>query len=169
LSGDRATLPNEKDVNMKIRLLIGIAFVLALAVMALAADQFVGTWKLNVAKSKFPPGQAPKSVTFKVEAQDNGLKWVTDSVEADGKPSHWQYSAKYDGKDYRVTGATDTDTIALTKINASTFTWVEKKDRKETSGGRNVISNDGKTMTVTLKGKNAQGQDISETLVVDKQ
>ena len=81
--------------------------VLALATVAMAADPHVGTWKLNVAKSKFNPGPPPKSDTITFTTQDNGIKLVEDIVEADGKAYHIGFAAKYDGKDYpfyRISG-----------------------------------------------------------------
>ena len=82
-----------------------VAIVLACAAIAIAADNpFVGTWKLNLAKSKYASGPAPKGETWKIEAQDNGQKDTFDGIDANGKPYHVQASPKYDGKDYPVAG-----------------------------------------------------------------
>ena len=72
---------------MRTRLLVAAALVLGLATMAIAADPFVGTWKLNVAKSKIT-GQTPKSETLKIATQNNGFKWTFDTVDAEGKATH---------------------------------------------------------------------------------
>jgi hypothetical protein len=143
--------------------------VLALSTVALAADPHVGTWKLNVAKFQSNLGPAPKSTTLKITAQHNGIKSVSDSVNADGQASHVEFTAKYDDKDYPYTGSQTVDTIALKQIDANTFDVVAKKAGKEIARGREVFSKDGKTMTHTIKGKTAQGQDIDIVTVYNKQ
>jgi hypothetical protein len=133
----------------------------------MAADPFVGTWKLNVAKSKFA-GPALKSATLKVEAIDNGLRWIGDTVDADGKAMIDVWSGEYDGKDYPLTGNPDSDTIAAKKIDVNTFDTVWKKKGKVVGTARAVVSKDGKTLTYTSKDKNTQGQDIITVEVYDK-
>jgi hypothetical protein len=89
------------------------ALLLALAVMAVAADNsFVGAWKMNLAKSKINSGPAPKREMVTFTAQDNGLKLVVDGIDSKGKAYHVAYAAKFDGKDYPLTGFKDADTIA---------------------------------------------------------
>src|SRR5262245_4209918 len=137
--------------------------------MASASDNEVGTWKLNTAKSKYDPGPAPKSATVKIEAQGDGIKYTSDGVDAEGKSTHVEFSGKYDGKDTPVTGSPTADTIALKRIDANTTEGVTKKAGKVVATVKVVISKDGKTRTVTGKGKNAQGQDTSFTAVYEKQ
>src|SRR5438552_10948802 len=74
--------------------------VAAFALTASAADMLAGTWKLNVAKSKYSPGPAPQSNMVKFEAIDGGIKLVADGLDSQGKKTHNEYTAKYDGKDY---------------------------------------------------------------------
>jgi hypothetical protein len=138
--------------------------VLGLVGMLWAADPFIGTWKLNLAKSSINP--APKSQTLKIAAQDSGFKWAFDTVEADGKATNSVWSGKYDGKDYSLTGNTDFDTVATKKTNANTLDSVLKKRGEVVGSGSEVVSRDGKTLTLTSKLKNAQGQSIS---VYDRQ
>jgi steroid delta-isomerase-like uncharacterized protein len=137
---------------------------------AMAADPFVGTWKMNVAKSKTTdPSAMPKSETAKVEAVDNGLKVTIEGVGADGKAYHFEYSAKYDGKDYPITGYSAADTIAQKKIDPNSYELMAKKAGKEVERWRVAISNDGKTQTLAGKGTNAKGQEYKATFVYDKQ
>src|SRR6266403_2366559 len=75
-----------------------------LLAQAAAAKNMVGTWKLDPAKSKYSPGPTPKSQIAKLEAVEGGMKVVSDRVEADGKNTHFEWTAKFDGKDYPVTG-----------------------------------------------------------------
>jgi hypothetical protein len=147
-----------------------VFFTLALATVAMAVDPFVGTWKLNLAKSKFnPPSSALKSDMVKIEAQDNGLKFTFDRVDVEGKAIHIEEAPKFDGKDYPVKGVTTVDTVSLRRIDANTFEHVEKKDGKEGARVLVVVSKNGRTSTVTSKEKNEKGQDVTSIVFYDKQ
>lgn len=148
---------------------VGIILVLALATIAIAADPHDGTWKVNVAKSKYNPGPAPKSLTTKRETVGNSAKTVFDGVDADGKTIHYEYTATFDGKDCPITGSPNFDAISLKRIDADTFEWVTKKSGKEVARGRTVYSKDGKTRTQTEKSKDAKGQEFTSTVVYEKQ
>jgi hypothetical protein len=145
------------------------ALVLALAVIAMAADPHVGIWKLNVAKSKINSGPPDKSGMVTITAQDNGIRIVGDSVDAEGKAAHAEFAAKYDGKDVPFIGDPGVDTVSLQKIDANTWSEVLKKAGKEVVKGQNAISANGKTMTRTYKLKNDKGQEFTNTAVYDKQ
>ena len=141
-----------------------------MATTILAADMSLGTWKLNLTKSKYDPANlAPKSQTVKIEAAPDGLKQVGDIVDSAGKAVHTEYTAKYDGKDYAVKGDANRDMVALKKIDDYTFEFTNKKGGKVMTTGKVVYSKDGKTRTVTNSGTNAQGQKINNTMVYDKQ
>jgi hypothetical protein len=140
-------------------------------VAALGADNTLGTWKLNVAKSKYTPAPMPiKSLTLTREASDGGVKQTTTGERSDGTAVNASYTAKYDGKVVQVAGNSQYDTIAIKQVNADTLT----DERKKTSGpykatNRTVVSNGGKTMTSTTKGTNADGKEFTQILVFDKQ
>jgi hypothetical protein len=142
---------------------------LVLANIGQAADNQAGTWKLNVAKSKFSPGPAPKDGTLTIESQADGLKFTNQVTDAEGKTVHMELSPKYDGKDYPMTGNPDADMISLKKIDDYTIGTVHKKGGKSMLTVRGVVSKDGKTRTVTYKGTNAKGQKVNNTLVYDRQ
>ena len=143
--------------------------ILALGVMSLAADINVGTWKLNIAKSKFSPGPALKSQTLTIEAWgEDGVRFAADGVDAEGKPMHWEFQAKYDGKDYPFKGNPDADSIAYKRIDANTVEASTKLKGKPTGLTRVVVAKDGKTRTLTQTGKNAKGQDVNNHLVYEK-
>jgi len=133
-------------------------------------DNSIGTWKLDVGKSKYTPAPLPfKSQTMIRSASDGGVKVTTTGVQADGTPSKASYTAKYDGKDCPVTGA-PWDTIALKQVDADTLTFtVRQASGKFHATGRTGISKDGKVMTTTGSGTDADGKAISVTLVYDKQ
>jgi len=148
-----------------------VALSSLLAVPAFAqADSQVGTWKLNVAKSKYSPGPVPKSATTIITAAGQGTKLVVDQAMADGTTRHWEVTANYDGKDSKVTGNNpDADTIARTRIDANTVQTVSKKGGKVTTTQASVVSADGKIRTVTTKGVNAAGQPVNNVAVYEKQ
>jgi hypothetical protein len=147
-----------------------IMFVSVLTALgAFAADNSLGTWKLNMEKSKFSPSAPVKNLSTMREATDGGVKATTTGEQADGTPINASYTAKYDGKETPVTGA-PYDTITIKQVNANTLTTVQtKKDGKYHVTGRSVISKDGKTMTSTMKGTNANGDAYNATMVWDKQ
>ena len=91
-----------------------VVSVLVSTAVVIAADNNVGTWQLNLAKSNYSPGPAPKSQTLKIEAWgDDGVTYAADGVGADGKPTHTEFQAKYDGKDYSFKGNPDADRLSL--------------------------------------------------------
>jgi hypothetical protein len=138
---------------------------------ALGADNSIGTWKLNVEKSKYTPAPMPvKSLTVTREAADGGVKVTTTGEQADGTAINASYTAKFDGNDVQITGNAPYDTISLKQVNANTFTDARKKTGGPYQGtGRLVISGGGKTMTTTAKGTNAAGKAFTQTFVFDKQ
>jgi hypothetical protein len=133
-----------------------------------AADAFIGTWKLNDAKSKFSPGSS-KNITVVYEAVGDNVKVTIDGTDGSGKPTHNEWTGKFDGKDYPVTGDPNADTRALKKINDHTLTVDVKKGDKVVTTGRIVLSADGKTRTVTTTGTDPKGNKVSATAVYDKQ
>ena len=152
--------------NISTKLVISVAIA---AVGAFAADNSIGTWKLNMEKSKFTPSAPVKSLSATREASDGGVKVTMTGERADGTPINGSYSAKFDGKDNPVTGA-PYDMIAIKQVNANTFTFKAKNTgNKYTSAGRLVVSKSGKTMTQTSKGTSAEGKPFSYTFVYDKQ
>jgi len=140
-------------------------------VTAFGADNTLGTWKLNVAKSKYTPAPMPvKSLTVTREASDGGVKQTVTGERADGTAASGSYTAKYDGKDVQVTGNAPYDTIAIKQVNANTLTEERKKSGGSYKGtSRIVVSNGGKTMTTTVRGTNDQGKAFTQSFVFDKQ
>ena len=139
------------------------------AIAVFAADNSLGTWKLNIEKSKFSPSSPIKSLTVTSEASDDGVKVTTTGERADGTPISSSYTAKYDGKEYPVTGA-PFDSTAIRQVNASTFTVKNKNSgTKYSVTARVVISKDGKTMTRTVRGTGTDGNLLHYTMVFEKQ
>ena len=148
---------------------LGLAAVIVVPVLA-QADPQVGVWKLNVAKSKYSPGPVPTSATTTIEAAGKGTKVSVDQTMPDGSKRQWSVTADYDGKDMPVVGNNpDADTIARTRVNASTVRTVSKKGGKVTTTQTSAVSADGKTRTVTTKGVNGKGQTVNNVAIYDRQ
>ena len=163
---------NNRKCIMKTTAVAIALFAVGFVAPAFAQDAHIGTWKEDIAKSTFSPaptGPAPMSVTRIYEAYGIGLKATLTTVRADGKSRTSSWSAHFDGKDYPFVGSPAVDTIALKRIDASTFTSELKKAGKVIQQVRNAVSLDGKTLTATQKGNNAQGQPYSDVLVFEKQ
>jgi hypothetical protein len=134
------------------------------------ANPHVGTWTLNVSKSSYSPGPAPKSQTLKIEAWgDDGLTYAADGVAADDKPTHSEFQAKFDGKDYEFKGNPDADTLSYKKTDANTLEATLKRKGAPAITANVEVSADGKTRTVTQTGKDAKGKDIKIVSVYEKQ
>jgi len=153
---------------MKVRVvLMTLVACIVGAVVCLGADTLIGTWKLNEAKSKISGG--PKNTTVVYEAAADSVKVTTDGTDSEGKPSHSEWTGKFDGKDYPVTGDSNTDTRSYTKVNERTVTFANKKGDKVTISGRVVVSPDGKSRTVSINGTDAKGNKFTSIAVYDKQ
>lgn len=147
-----------------ILLTLALCFVTALAF----ASPNMGTWKLNEAKSKFPPG-APKNTTVVYEAAGNKVKVTVDGIGADGKPTHNEWTGMFDGKDYPLTGDPNADTRSYKKVNDHITELTNKKAGKVVATGKIVIAADGKSRTVTVSGTDPMGKKVTYTAVYDKQ
>ncbi len=154
---------------MKVKtVLLTLALCLVGAALCSAEDVNMGTWKLNEAKSKLSAG-APKNNKVVYEAAGDDVKVTVEGVDADGKPTKNEWTGKFDGKDYPLTGDPNFDMRSYTRVNDHTLTLISKKDGKVTTTGRVVVAADGKNRTVTTKGTNSKGQSFHMTAVYDKQ
>jgi hypothetical protein len=133
------------------------------------SDPAVGTWKLNVAKSRYSPGPPPKTNLVTIVAVENGLKITGQGTDADGKPTSLSYTVTYDGKDKPVTGSPDYDATSGKRVDASTTELTRKKEGKTVQTATRKISADGKTMTVTSRGKTPSGKPLNNVAVFEKQ
>jgi len=149
-----------------------LAVLAITTVAALGADNSIGTWKVNIAKSKYTPAPIPlKSLTAVREAAPGGVKVTTSGERTDGTVINASYTAKYDGSAAAVAGTgSPYDSVSVKQVNANTFTYEAKlTNGKYHASGRTVISKDGKTMTSTASGMDANGAEMKLTLVYDKQ
>src|SRR5262249_8494392 len=127
-------------------LVVAVVLLGAVAVLAQSQESLFGTWKMDVAKSKYSPGPIPKSNIAKWEGFQGGVKITSDVVPGKGETQHWESSGKFDGKDNPVKGNNpDADTMAFSKVDARTYQIVQKKAGKTTLTARIVVAPDGKT------------------------
>ena len=157
-----------------------IAFVFAVTILCLVVpglllaqtNPAVGSWKLNVEKSKFPTGMAPKSLSRTVTADGDSVTYSFEGQGPDGSALKYSFTVKYDGKDYEVTGSGmpyGADHIAIKRVNSHMFSATLKKDGKEVGTSTSTVSHDGKTTTLNSKGTDAKGNAVKTTSIYDKQ
>jgi hypothetical protein len=153
-------------------LTLGIAMVFGITTLsaqgAKTANPRVGSWELNVAKSKYTPGPAPKGQTLKIEAAGEGERVTSEMVSASGAKTVVTYGGNYDGKPNPIQGSEIADTVSLKRIDANTTERTDTKNGKVVQTYTRVVSADGKTMTVTIKGMNAQGQAVNNVVVFER-
>ena len=125
-----------------------------------ANDPRIGSWKLNVAKSKFN-GTPPKSITRVYEDRGGGIVLSTiTTTPPSGAANVLFVLYRIDGKEYPQVprGAETTNTVTQRLVDAHTVEAVTKRDGKVVGGFTQAVSADGKTLTYTPK--DAQGQPI---------
>jgi hypothetical protein len=158
-----------RRVLMILAVLVGAASVQT----ALAEDNpFLGTWKLNVAKSKFEGAPAPRSQTRTVTQQGNGVKYDFQGTAADGSPVAFSFVTYYDGTEAAIKGTgvpAGADSITLKKVNSHKVEGTLRKGGKDVGKVVAEVSKDGKVATVKGKGKSADGKEYSTESVYDKQ
>ena len=138
------------------------------AAVGVGHDPLHGDWQLNIEKSTFRPGPGPKGQLRSYRLEGDTEKLTARGVSAEKKPSLVQYEAKYDGKDYSITGSTGGDKISLRRIDALTTESTQKRDGKAAITTRRTVSADGKTLTVTAKGTLPDGQALDSVLIFEK-
>lgn len=154
-------------MNLK-RVSLVLAFCLSVVFACFASEANVGSWKLNESKSKIPAGVAKNTSVVYTEEGDQ-LKAVVDGVDGTGKPTHNEWTGKFDGKPYPTTGDPTVDTRTITKVDDHHIKIVNKKGDKEVSTGTVEISKDGKTRTLVVTSTDAKGKKAKATYVYDRQ
>jgi hypothetical protein len=153
---------------------VGVTVLLAAAAGVLPAralaqsDPHVGTWSLNVNKSKYSPGLPPRQQTSIYAVEGSGIKVTTKGVGMLGQPTSTDYTAAFDGKDYPVKGNADWDAVVLRRVDSHTIEFTRKKSGKVVQTATSVVSKDGKTRTITTTGVNAQGAKVNIVAVYER-
>jgi hypothetical protein len=151
-----------------VALVVG-AVVLSSPALNAQADRLTGTWVLNVAKSRYEPGPAPKQQVSVYEAVGQGVKVTVTGTRADGKKTAYSFTANFDGKDVPVTGNPEWDTVAVRSTGTDTLEFTRKKGGKVVQTATLVLAKDGKSRTVTTTGVNANGEKINNVAVYERQ
>jgi hypothetical protein len=154
-------------MNFKILMLSIIVLCLS-TVVCYADNPHMGAWKLNEAKSKLNPGGS-KNTMVVYEAAGDMIKVTVDGVDGSGNPIHNEWTGKFDGRDYSVTGDADSDMRAYTKISPRTLAMTNKKDGKVVLTARITVAAYGRTRTVTVSTTDANGTKVTSTAFYDKQ
>ena len=154
---------------MKARmLLLTIALCFAGTALSFAQSPQMGTWKLDEAKSKTPAGFV-KNSTVIYSADGDNVKVTTDGTDGDGKPLQTEWTGKFDGKDYPLTGDSSADSRSYKMIDEHTLELTNKKSGKATTSGRVVVSANGKIRTLHLTGTDSSGKKVSSVSIYEKQ
>lgn len=149
--------------------LITLAVWLAAGTFCFAGNPQMGTWKLNESKSKFASGTGHNNTVHYKAATGGKVTVITDGVDGKGKPTHSEWTGKFDGKDYPVTGDSTSDMRWYKKVDDRTLDFGAKKGGKSTLTGRVSVAADGKSRTVNTTGTNAKGKKFNNVAVFDKQ
>ena len=147
---------------------LGLTMFFLGAVVCSADSPQMGTWKLNEAKSKFSAGAA-KNNTVVYEAAGDQIKVTVDGTDGAGAATHNEWTGKFNGRFYAVTGDPTSDMRSYKVLNSHTMLLTIKKDGKVTITGRIVMSANGKTRTVTTMGTTGKGKKFRSVGVYDKQ
>jgi hypothetical protein len=159
---------------MRRPLIVGVVagLILGFSGIAHAQDAWMGTWKLNLAKSKYEPANlAPKSTTTKLEAvAGGGMKTTTDTMDYQGKKMHQEITTTFDGKGAPLKDAPDPNTTRVyRRVDARSYEFVTAVNGKVTTTTRSVLSADAKTRTNTTTGTDAQGHTVKNVAVFERQ
>lgn len=146
-----------------------LALCFAVTAVAVAKDSpHMGTWKLNEAKSKYAAG-ATKNHTVVYEAAGDDTKVIVDGTDAGGNAVHTEWTGKFNGEFFPLTGDPTGDERSYRVVNSRTMKLTARKGGKVTVTGNIVVSRDGKMRTVTTTGTNAAGKSVTNVAVYDKQ
>ena len=157
--------------TLSIALAVAILLLSSGRAVAQVSDLWMGTWKLNLAKSVYQPASlAPRSETTKQTRSGDSVTVILDGTDAKGKPMHTEITYKLDGKEYDYKGAPDPKTTRFyTRIGDLTYQFVTKVNGSITTTSHVVVAADGKSRTIVTTGRDAQGQIVDDLAFWDKQ
>ena len=150
------------------KLLLTVALCFAGTALSFAQSPQMGTWKLDEAKSKIPAGIVKNSTVIYASEGDN-VKVTTDGTDSNGKPLHTEWTGKFDGKEYPLTGDPTADSRSYKMIDEHKLELTSKKNGKETNSGRVEVSKDGKTRTLHMTATDSSGKKVSGLSMYNKQ
>lgn len=155
------------------RVLLQLSLFAAVSILmsgvSAAQPVFVGIWQLDTARSTYTPGPMPRRQTAAYSVANDVLTVVADRVEADGRTVHFEWSARFDGTDYTVSGDPSRDSVAVERVDDHTLRFTNKKNSRVTTRHDVVFASDGRSRVETIAGVNAQGQTVHNVTVWIKQ
>jgi hypothetical protein len=158
-----------RDMRTK-NILVALMLLLAAGRVSLAAENpLIGTWKLNESKSKYASDSAKNTTVTYTAAKGDMIKCTAGGVDKDGKPIHWTWTGKLDGKPYPIKGSPAFDTLAYHPMNERTNETTARKNGKVVMTAVIAVAKDGKSRTVTLIGTDAKGKKFTDRTYYDKQ
>jgi hypothetical protein len=160
---------NRRSTLMLAGITLGLALAAFPQISYAQSDPFMGTWQLNLAKSKYSPGPLPKSSTVTVQAVGQNHKITNAPIDAEGKQTSVENTRIYDGMSHPVAGNPSYDAGAFTRVDTYTIIISYTKAGKLVRTATNVVSQDGKTITATNIGTDANRRPINIIAVYDKQ
>ncbi len=158
----------KKAVLYLVAALMTFGIVMTVGVARAADDPMSGTWKVNLAKSKFDPGPAPKTLTATIKVENGTEIFASEGVDGAGNATHAMFTAKFGGPDAPVMGIAYADTVSLKRVKANHIVATMKKGGKVTMTVHVVVAEDGKTRRLTYEGKNQNGKAVHDEVVYDK-
>ena len=150
-------------------MLVALALLLTATTATFAASAHLGTWKLNESKSKFVPESTKNHTVTYTEAEGDTMKLTVDGTDKDGKPVHWTWAGKFDGKQYKVDGNPMIDTVGYKALNDHTNSATGMKDGKVVFTGTIKVAQDGKSRMVTTTMTDANRKKHTDKAYYDKQ
>jgi len=150
-------------------LLVSSALWLTATAATFAESLQLGTWKLNESKSEFASGATKNHTVTYTEAKDDMILLTVDGTDKDGKPIHWTWTGKFDGKPYKVEGSSVVDSIATEPVNKRTNSTTGMKDGKVVFTGTIKVAKDGKSRVVKTTLSEANGSKHTDKAYYDKQ
>ncbi len=158
-----------KKYRLAFRALTVVVCVTVVTITVFAADNFTGTWKLNLQKSQYSPGPPPRSRTSTVAVVGDTVNFTFDGYDSTGAAIvPGELSIKLDGKDYPIADDPTRDTVAMKRIDDYTIEETNKKNGKVTTITRTLYAKDGKSRTATTTGTDIQGQKVNNVAFFDR-
>jgi hypothetical protein len=157
-----------KERTMKLLKLSSLSLVLMALPLFAADSAFVGTWKLNVDRSKFEPGPAMLFATVLIESSGKGLKTTASNADGKGVASDLMFDSPLDGTSSPVSGSPVMDMISLQRMDDHTIAATATKEGKLVYADRRVVSADGQTLTITRDGTTPDGKKYRSTIILER-
>jgi hypothetical protein len=154
---------------MKRFLLILIATAMGICAATAAVDPFTGTWTMNLRKSKYPAGGLPKSMVIQIQAEGDGIRYRSETMDANGRTTKAEYVAGYDGKEVVVKGTVGLLLpVSLKRLDFSTVEASYLRGGQIVATSRRTVSKDGHVMTIITTSKDKDGKNVTNIGVYEK-